>query len=130
MNQNKLLLIDGIVNVLLGILLILFPLGMDHFLRLPSPSTYFYTTIFGAVLVGIGIALFIEYKYSSLGLGLIGAIIINICGSSALLLSILIYKPSIPAFGIIILLVIAISVFLLALLELIHFNKKHKNKIT
>jgi hypothetical protein len=124
MKQNKLLIIDGIINVLLGILLILFPLGMDHFLSLPYTSTYFYTTIFGAVLIGIGIALFIECKIPSSGLGLIGAIIINICGASALLLSLFIYKTSIPTFGLIILVVIAILVFLLALLELIQFSKR------
>jgi hypothetical protein len=124
MNRSKLLFVDGIVNVLLGILLILFPLGIDHFLRLPYTSTYFYTTIFGAVLVGIGIALFIECKTPSAGLGLIGAIIINICGTTALLLSLFFYKPSIPIIGLLILIVIAIIVFLLALLELKQFYRR------
>ncbi|MGD8891321.1 MAG: hypothetical protein PVF53_23080 [Desulfobacterales bacterium] len=60
-SKNKTLpLIDGIVNLLLGILLLLFPLGIAELVGAPLPNTHFYPTILGAVIFGIGIALLIE----------------------------------------------------------------------
>ncbi|MGD8258333.1 MAG: hypothetical protein PVG70_17905 [Desulfobacterales bacterium] len=60
-SKNKTLpLIDGIVNLLLGILLLLFPLGIAELVGAPPPNTHFYPTILGAVIFGIGIALLIE----------------------------------------------------------------------
>ena len=57
---KNLLFIDGIVNLLLGVLLLLFPLGIAPSLGIPVPDTHFYPTILGAVLLGIGIALLID----------------------------------------------------------------------
>jgi hypothetical protein len=76
-----LLSIDGSVNIILGILLLLFPLGLPELLGVPKSDTNFYPTILGGVLVGIGIALFIErygFKYKIRGLGIGGAIAIYI----------------------------------------------------
>ena len=39
--SKKLLLIDGIVNLIIGILLLLFPLGMAQLLGVPLPNIYF-----------------------------------------------------------------------------------------
>ena len=58
--SKTLLLIDGIVNLLVGILLLLFPLGIAELVGAPLPNTHFYPTILGAVIFGIGIALLIE----------------------------------------------------------------------
>ena len=81
--HKTLLLIDGVINLVLGILLLLFPAGIVKLLGLPYTNTNFYPGILGAVLFGIGIALLIE-RYGALknirGLGLEGAIAINFCG--------------------------------------------------
>jgi len=62
--HKALLLIDGVVNLILGLLLILYPVGIVELLGLPPTETYFYAIILGAVLFGIGIALMIElYGY-------------------------------------------------------------------
>ena len=45
--KNTLLIIDGIVNLFLGALLLLFPAGMLQFLGLPPVRNHFYTTILG-----------------------------------------------------------------------------------
>ena len=88
-SHNKILLIiDGIVNIILGILLLLFPFGIAEYLGVPKSDNYFYPTILGGVILGIGVALLFErYGYANnfRGLGLGGAIIINIVGSSVLL---------------------------------------------
>ncbi len=77
-SKNKILLvIDGVVNLIPGLLLLLLPAGLVQLLGLPSTNTYFYTTILGAVIFGIGLALLIELYGTSArihGLGLGGAI--------------------------------------------------------
>ena len=52
---KTLLIVDGIVNLILGILLILFPFGIAQVLGVPQSISNFYPTILGAVLFGIGI---------------------------------------------------------------------------
>lgn len=86
MNRATLLTIDGIVNLTLGILLILFPPPLVAFLGIPT-APRFYPTILGAVLLGIGIALFLERGFKGWrgsGLGLDGAVVINLCGGLVL----------------------------------------------
>ncbi len=51
---------DGIVNLVLGTLLLLFPAGLVELLGLPLTNTYFYASILGAVIFGIGLALLLE----------------------------------------------------------------------
>ena len=116
------LLIDGIVNLILGLLLLSFPLGTARFLGVPQPESNFYPTILGGVILGIGIALFLEAfskRGGFRGLGLGGAIAINLCGAGILALW-LIFKPLyLPLRGLVTLWVIAIVVLGLGILELV-----------
>lgn len=51
-NQKKgFLLIDGIVNLILGIILLLFPFGVDEVLGVPQPLSNFYPTILGSFIL-------------------------------------------------------------------------------
>lgn len=75
------LLIDAIINLILGLLLLAFPLDVFQLLGLPVEAPPFYANILGAVLVGIGIALLTEHFGASsgtTGLGLGGAVVINL----------------------------------------------------
>ena len=120
--QTILLSIDGMINVLLGILLILFPFGIAELIGFPIPSTNFYPTILGGVIFGIGIALYIErygHKRGIRGLGLGGAIAINICGALVLLIWLLINPFILPPRGYIILWAIALVVLLVGIIELV-----------
>ena len=86
MKESILLTIDGILNVALGVLLVLFPAPLVEALRIPE-APGFYPNILGGVLVGIGIALFLERGSpgrNGSGLGLNGAIAINLCGALVL----------------------------------------------
>jgi hypothetical protein len=79
MKNDRLLEIDGLGNVLLGLPLLLFPQQLDEFLGLPSNGENFFPTILGAVFVGIGAALILERVNPSLGgLGIGGAMVINL----------------------------------------------------
>ena len=124
-----LLTLDGIINVSLGILLLLFPLGIDRLLGVPQTNMNFYPTILGGVILGIGIALFIErYGFSRnvRGLGLGGAIAINFCGALVLLIWLISTPLSIPIRGYIILWSIAIIVLLVGLVEIIARSWRYK----
>ena len=116
------LLVDGIINLILGILLLLFPFGVAEILGAPLPESNFYPTLLGGVIFGIGIALLIEgygQTRGIRGLGLGGAIVINFCGAGILVLW-LVFKPlNIPLRGLIILWVIALSVIGLGILEVL-----------
>jgi hypothetical protein len=122
-SKHKILLvIDGIINLVLGVLLLLFPAGIVDFLGLPYTNTNFYPSILGAVLFGIGIALFIE-RYGAptniRGLGIGGAIAINLCGAGVLLVWLFVSPFDIPLRGIIILWSIAVIVLMVGFVEII-----------
>jgi hypothetical protein len=123
-----LLTIDGIINLALGILLLLFPLGMAELLSLPQSTVNFYPTILGAVIFGIGIALLIErygHTRNIRGLGLGGAIAINLCGAIALLVWLVSTPLNIPLRGYVILWSIAILVLLIGIIEILAKSWKY-----
>ena len=120
--KRLLLTIDGIVNVLLGILLLCFPTGVLHFFGLPPVRHHFYTTILGGVILGIGLALFIELVYGhrhARGLGLAGAIAINLCGGGVLLVWLVCMPFDLPARGMAVLWIVALLVLGIGLVELV-----------
>jgi len=120
--SKSLLSIDGIVNLVLGVLLLLFPSGIVDLLGLPPTNTNFYPGILGAVLFGIGVALLIErYGVSKnvRGLGLGGAIAINLCGAGVLLVWLLMGDLSIPLRGHIVLWLVAVIVIGVGIAEII-----------
>jgi hypothetical protein len=117
-----LLIIDSIVNLLLGILLLLFPIGIIDFLGLPQTNTNFYPSILGAVILGIGLALFSELaghakRFRGLGLG--GALLINIIGSLVLIFWLVFGSLTIPLKGQIILWAVGLIVFSIGIAELV-----------
>lgn len=117
-----LLLIDGIINLVLGVLLLMFPAGIPEILGLPYSSMHFYPTILGGVIFGIGIALLVErygFKHKIRGLGLGGAIAINISGALVLLVWLIIDPFDLPFKGYFILWSIAIVVLLVGIIEII-----------
>ena len=127
--QKKLLIIDGVVNLILGVLLLLFPFGMASLLGVPTPDSNFYPAILGAVLFGIGIALLIEVHGASggvRGLGLAGAIAINFCGAGVLTLWLLFTPLDLPLRGHFVLWTIAVVVLAIGVIEI--FSKAWKQR--
>ena len=119
--HKVLLAIDGVVNLILGAILLFFPAGLVELLGLPLTTTYFYASILGAVIFGIGVALLLElYGAPSRirGLGLGGAIAINLCGGGALLVWLLAVPLRIPLRGQVILWVVGIFVVIIGLAEI------------
>jgi len=121
-HHQVLMTIDGIVNLAIGLLLLLVPLGMAELLGVPRSNLDFYPTILGGVIFGIGIALFIErYGYSRniRGLGLGGAIAINFCAGVLLLVWLVTGSLDIPVRGYVFLWAIVILVLGIGIAEVI-----------
>ena len=102
MDRTTLLKADAAINLILGILLMAFPEGLVRALGLPTADPSFYPKILGGVLFGIGLALLIEcYRKSNrfVGLGLGGAIAINLCAGFVLAVWLLTGNLSLPLRG-------------------------------
>lgn len=120
--QKTLLIIDGAINLLLGALLFSFPFGVAEILGIYRPQVFFYPSILGAVLVGIGIALMIEAfgaRRGVRGLGLGGAIAINLCGGGVLAAWLSLFPRDLPARGQILLWAVAVIVLGVGMTELV-----------
>jgi hypothetical protein len=119
--ERTLLVIDGLINLLLGALLLCFPLGIAAVLGVPTSGYSFYPTLLGAVLFGIGAALLIDVVGGSRGLhglGMAGAVAINFCGAGVLVMWLVIAPPQIPLRGRILLWTIALVVLSVGLVEI------------
>jgi len=91
-------------------------------LGLPRSNLDFYPTILGGVIFGVGIALLIErYGYSRniRGLGLGGAIAINFCAATTLLIWLVSSSLNIPVRGYAVLWSIVILVFGIGIAEIV-----------
>jgi hypothetical protein len=121
-SRSLLLELDAAINLAVGALLVAFPSRFMAFLGVPIPESAFYPSILGAVLVGIGLALIMgvrDIPDRGRGLGLVGAIAINLCAAAVLLLWLLFGRLGLPVRGYLILWCLAALVIAVALLELL-----------
>jgi len=121
MKRKNILLIDALINLFLAILLGLFPKAIISFLGLPVVSNPFYASILGGVFFGISIALLISRSSnikSKDGLGLQGALAINLCGGFVLALWLLFGSLDVPMHGKIIMWLLVVILFVLSAVEM------------
>jgi len=117
--MNRLLVIDGCIDIALGVLLALYPDFVIRSLGIPVVEPPFYARILGAVLFGIGLALFIQIKNPSQGLGLGGAIAINMSGGICLGVVLLFTELSVPFHGQLIMWMLVSLLIVLSSIELV-----------
>lgn len=125
--QSLLLWIDAIVNLLLGILLLAYSLPLAQALGVPGAAQRFYPTLLGAVLFGIGIALAMEARRSSgglIGLGLGGAVAINLSAGVVLAVWLLSGALQPPLRGLVLLWALVVLLVGLSLFELLAHGRK------
>lgn len=87
MNRSTMLLVDAVISLVLGLVLVAFPRPFIAWLGLPAAQTTFYASLLGAVVVGVAIALLVERRrkpHGIGGLGLGGAIAIDLCAAVVL----------------------------------------------
>jgi hypothetical protein len=123
------LIIDAAINLVLGFLLLVFPLDLFQFIGLPIETPSFYASILGGMLVGIGIALLIERfrgPADMVGLGLGGAITINVYVALILTGWLVSGKLNIPLRGRLVLWGLVVILAAISWFELrVHWKKKH-----
>ena len=129
--MKTILFVDAIINFVLGVLLLIFSPEIASWLGVPLSSTSFYPNILGAIFIGITIALLIDVKgkkdNGNMGLGLLGAISINLCGGTMLALWLILGDLELPVRGFIILWTIVIILIIVSVTELIHIVHSEKN---
>lgn len=129
MKQGKtLILIDSIINLIIGVVLLAYSEPIIKLFGLPATEQYFYPNLLGAILFGIGIALYIEYrgKRGLVGLGLGGAISINMMGGMVLFAWLVSGDLGLPIHGKIILWMLDILLFGISAIELFVYLKRKK----
>jgi len=120
--SKAILTVDAAINLVLGLLLLTFSPQVVRLLGVPSAEQSFYPNILGGVLFGIGIALLIECFRGSgslVGLGLGGAIAINLCGGLALTAWLVFGELSIPTGGRVFLWALAVILVVVSSIELL-----------
>jgi uncharacterized membrane protein HdeD (DUF308 family) len=128
--RHWLLLIDAAINLVLGVLLAVFPQPIVEMLGVPCTDTKFYPSLLGAVLIGIGVALTVEFfrkPGSPAGLGLWGAVAINLCGAVVLIAWLIVGGLEIPVRGRVFLGALATVLVLISGLELISVRRPRRN---
>ena len=130
MSKKITLLFDAFINLILGILLLAYSPHIVKFLGVPSTQDYFYPNILGAIFIGITVALLIEAFRKRpdgfIGLGLIGAICINMCGGIVLFLWLVFGDLKIPLKGYIFLWILDLILLIISSMELILILTRNK----
>lgn len=127
--DRAVLVLDAVVNLALGLPLIFFSRELAGWLGLPVPDSPFYPSVLGAVLTGIGVALLVECfadRSRLYGLGLGGALCINLCGVAVLAVWLTHGALELPARGVILLWGIVVTVGGLSAVELSLSSRRRK----
>jgi hypothetical protein len=122
MGEELVLTIDGVVNLALGVVLAIFPKEFARLVGVPIPSSFFYVSVLGGVLIGIGLALLIQRFWGRshvTGLGIEGAIAINFCGAGVLVAWLITGGLSIATRGLVFLWAVAILVLGIGAAEIV-----------
>ena len=123
--KHMVLIIDAIINFVLGIVLIVYPIQLIRFLGIPEAMSPFYPSLLGAVLCGIALALVIEYYRSPtglVGLGLGGAVVINICGAFILIVMMVRHAVHMPLQGHLFLWILVVVLIFISAIELVVYT--------
>ena len=93
-------------------------------LGIPNAEPSFYPSILGAVLFGIGLALLIQKRRGG-GLGLPGAVVINLCGALALAGWLVFGSLSLPTRGLLLLWGLVVLLVGISTVELVANGKRN-----
>jgi hypothetical protein len=126
--RTTLLRVDGVINLVLGLLLMAFPSSLVEGLGVPPTEDRFYPTVLGAVLFGVGVALLLEagrLPGGIIGLGLGGAVAINLMAAGALLVWLIGGDLEIPVRGRVLLGILSAALVAISTFELwVRWNRR------
>jgi len=130
--RTVLLIIDAVIDLVLGFFLVFFPMKVLALLGLPVEAPPFYAIILGGVLIGIGLALLMgsaAEKRQADGLGLGGALIINLFAALALAALLISGRIYLSLIGYLILLGLLVFLLLLCGAELLVY-RSHRDRVS
>lgn len=117
--MQQLILIESALKLAAGGVLLLAPLTVAALFGLPRPASGFWPRLLGAVLLGLGAALFIEARLpGSKGLGLAGLIAINLTAAFTMIAQLLSKSAAETRRGKLALWLVAAILVVLALVEI------------
>lgn len=91
----KLLWLETLMKLASGVLLLVIPLTTTRVLGLQQPGEPFWPRLLGGVLTGLAAATFLEgFVKNTHGLGLAGAMAINLAGAATLATQLVVGKPA------------------------------------
>jgi hypothetical protein len=126
--RTTLLRVDGVINLVLGVLLMAFPASLVESLGVPPTEDRFYPTVLGAVLFGIGVALLLEagrLPGGIIGLGLGGAVAVNLMAASVRSVWLIWGDIDIPTRGRVLLSVLSAALVVISTFELwVRWNRR------
>jgi uncharacterized membrane protein len=120
------------VNLALGAVLVIFPKEFARLVGVPVPSSSFYASILGGVLIGIGLALLIQRFWGRshvTGLGIEGAIVINFCGAGVLVVWLVSGGLSVATRGLVFLWAVAILVLGIGVAEMVMRARNNRQQL-
>ncbi|MHB8454459.1 MAG: hypothetical protein ACYDDO_07115 [Acidiferrobacterales bacterium] len=131
MKESTLLGADAGIHLLIGIILMFAPRVFIDALGIPSPGTAFYASVLGAILTGLGLSLLAERfrnVFGIAGLGLGGAICLNICVGGVLAAWLVRGSLPIPLHGYVLLWLIVVVLMTLSGAEFwVQVRQNHDN---
>jgi len=133
MRMRAFLIVDAVIDGLLGVALLLFSPEVWEFTGIPGAYSPFYPNLLGAVLLGITIALILEVRrketQSSPGLGFSGSLAINFSAGVILSLWLIFGRLAIPLKGIIVLGVLSFFLVIFSSVEwYIYYKRRHRDR--
>jgi len=133
MRMRAFLIVDAVIDGLLGIVLLLFSPEVWELTGIPGAYSRFYPNLLGAVLLGICISLIIEAgrkeKEASPGLGFRGSLAINFSAGAILSLWLFFGHLPIPVKGVIILGVLSFFLLGFSIIKwYIYYRRRHQNR--
>ncbi len=124
MTGKRLLYVDAAINIALGLLLGFYPRPVIRLIGIPVVAQPFYASILGAVLFGIGLALVIQVGRQGAGLGLGGAVAINVSGGVCLALWLIFGRLTVPLQGYVMMWTLVVILIGLSSVEYISARRK------
>lgn len=116
---NQLLWLETLLKVLAGLPLMVAPIATAKLLGLPAPSAPLWPRLLGALLVGVGLAAYIQGStVTGKGLGFVGAIVINLLAAGVIAALLVLDRAAQTTRGRSVLWVTVVILVLLSLLEL------------
>ena len=124
--RPSLSVIDGLANLILGILFLVVPVEIADTLGVPSAAIPFFASILGAAFLAISLGLFVEMVPSleGYGLGPLAAVFLNVIGALVVMIWMLGGSLSPTAVGSALLWIVVVLMLAIGVLQFVIYRRE------